>query len=270
MMPSLPSPLQVRDCRLLHFVRFLVPAVDREEWVRSWAAELWCFRHTARPLDQRSLFFGVVQDAFWLRAECARNALSGTATLCLLTLLLLVMVAGLPALAPTGHWRGLDAWLLQQGIRFFSESALIVFVSYATASSDIEQSVVTWRQFWLRARLFQSAKTLLVLLLAFVLSADLGFPLRAPLPLTAEFLRTMSFVLFALLGLRWSFRDGVGRCKHCLRSLSAPARVGRPSYNFLEWNGTEMLCRMGHGLLSVPEIETSWCRSSAWISLSSS
>ena len=45
--------------------------------------------------------------------------------------------------------------------------------------------------------------------------------------------------------------------KHCLRPLAEPVRVGRPSLNFLEWNGTELLCTEGHGLLSIPEIESS-------------
>jgi hypothetical protein len=73
------------------------------------------------------------------------------------------------------------------------------------------------------------------------------------------------FVLFALIGLRWAVRDQEERCKHCLRSLTTPARVGRPSHNLLEWNGTELSCKHGHGLLNIPEIETSWCQYSHWI-----
>jgi hypothetical protein len=68
-------------------------------------------------------------------------------------------------------------------------------------------------------------------------------------------------------GLRWAFADQQQRCKQCLHLLATPARVGRPSYNLLEWNGTELLCKHGHGLLSVPEIETSWCQSSQWVDL---
>jgi hypothetical protein len=51
--------------------------------------------------------------------------------------------------------------------------------------------------------------------------------------------------------------------------MATPAGVGRPSHNLLEWNGTELTCRHGHGLLSVPEMETSWCRSSHWVNLDS-
>ncbi len=37
-----------------------------------------------------------------------------------------------------------------------------------------------------------------------------------------------------------------------------PARVGQPSRSFLAWNGTELICVDGHGLLHVPEMPTSW------------
>jgi hypothetical protein len=75
------------------------------------------------------------------------------------------------------------------------------------------------------------------------------------------------FVPLALIGLRWAFADQEQRCKQCLRMLAGPARVGRPSHNLLEWNGTELACKQGHGLLSVPEMETSWCDSSRWVEL---
>lgn len=61
-----------------------------------------------------------------------------------------------------------------------------------------------------------------------------------------------------MFGLRWTLAEQEQRCKYCLQSLQNPARVGRPSHNLLEWNGTELNCKWGHGLLSIPEIETSW------------
>lgn len=89
--------------------------------------------------------------------------------------------------------------------------------------------------------------------------------IRPFLPFTALILQSLSFVLFGLLGLRWSSLDSALRCQHCLCSLASPARVGRPSWNFLEFNGTELTCKHGHGHLSIPEIETSWHQSSVWI-----
>ena len=54
------------------------------------------------------------------------------------------------------------------------------------------------------------------------------------------------------------------------RSLASPTPVGRPSHNLLEWSGSELICKQGHGALSVPEMETSWCESSEWVSQSPS
>ena len=53
----------------------------------------------------------------------------------------------------------------------------------------------------------------------------------------------------------------------CLRLLTNPARVGQPSRNFLAWNGTELMCSRGHGLLHVPEIATSWFSTQRWLYL---
>lgn len=264
MNPSLPSPLPRSDRKLLRFVCRFVPFNQQEEWIRSWAAELWCCHHAPCDVRTRTLFFGVLQDALWLRGEQVRQAVSGTAVLCLFALLILIGVSSLPALSHSGRWGGLGFWLMRQGPRFSCESVLIAFVSYATAPFQVG-GIATRRQVWLKARLFHWARTFLVLVLAFNLSADLSYPLRTLVPLTAEFLQSMSFAFLALLGLRWSLQDDIARCRQCLRSLAAPERVGRPSHNFLEWNGTELLCSHGHGLLSVPELETSWCRASAWV-----
>jgi hypothetical protein len=49
--------------------------------------------------------------------------------------------------------------------------------------------------------------------------------------------------------------------------LANPARVGQFSRNFLAWNGTELVCLSGHGLLHVPDIPTSWFSSQRWLYL---
>ena len=60
-----------------------------------------------------------------------------------------------------------------------------------------------------------------------------------------------------VLAFRWALIDQRNRCPVCLRSLSNPIRVGWSSQTFLEWYGTELICRKGHGLLHVPEIPSS-------------
>jgi hypothetical protein len=87
---------------------------------------------------------------------------------------------------------------------------------------------------------------------------------------TAQYIQlTISFFGF-LLGFRWILQDQRRRCPVCLRVLSNPARVGEASRNFLAWNGTELICAGGHGLLHIPEHPTSWFGTQRWLDLDAS
>jgi hypothetical protein len=67
-----------------------------------------------------------------------------------------------------------------------------------------------------------------------------------------------------LFAFRWILQDQRKRCPVCLRVLSNPVRVGLASRNFLAWNGTELICVGGHGLLHIPELPTSWFGTQRW------
>ncbi len=215
--------------------------------------------------QRRSLSCGLLRDALWLRGDSWRMALSGTALLCLTLLGILAGVAALPALLFAGSWQTFAQLLRSEIPRFTVASSLILFVSFAGGAGRLPRMRPGSHLRALRMQAFVAVKVFLLLLLSFLTSTDLSLPLQARSLFVAMPLQLLFFVILALLGLRWNFFDGERRCKHCLRSLAAPARVGRPSWNFLEYNGTELACRDGHGLLTIPEIETSWCRSSAWI-----
>lgn len=262
---------------LLSLVRWLVPFYEREEWSRGWQAELWYMRqrsrhrHVSPVAGVLDLSIGLTRDALWLRTERWRIGSSDTAMLCLASLLGLSLLSALVALVLAGSWRSLDLYLRDEFMRSLIAAPHVLFVLLATAPRRHagQSSIRRWR-FRIRRQMFFLLKTLQVLVLAFLLSVDLCVALHAAIPLTADLLQMFAFVFFALLGLRWAIGDQEQRCKLCLRSLTTPARVGRPSHNLLEWNGTERSCKHGHGLLSIPEIETSWCRSSRWISLDAS
>jgi hypothetical protein len=258
---------------LLSTVGRLVPAHEREEWSRTWQAELWYMRQRSRhrhvsPLAGiTDLSIGLTRDALWLRTEDWRLAVGDTATLCLVSLLGLSLLSIMVALALAGGWHSLHFYLRDELTRSLMAAPPVLFVLLATAPRRHSgQSISRW-PFWIKRHFFFVLKTSEILLLAFLLSVDLCIPLHTLIPLTADLLQLFAFVFFALLGLRWAIGDQEQRCKHCLRSLSTPARVGRPSHNLLEWNGTEQSCKHGHGLLSIPEMETSWCRSSRWVNL---
>ena len=256
-------------CRLLQMAGRLVPSAERADWRRSWYAELWHAQHHRRhrnTFTTADLLVGVAADALWIRTESWKRRLTGTASLCLFALLSSSMLALMIGAGMSGGWRPLGIYI--QGHRSCSlvGSVLVVFVAFATSpSKPQEQSSTSKVTVLLRRQLFFAFKVLLVLLLAFLLSVDLSITLHRELPNTADLFQVLDCVVLALVGLRWAFEDQELRCKRCLRMLTTPARVGRPSRNLLEWNGTELRCQRGHGLLSVPEMETSWGGSSRWV-----
>lgn len=263
------TKLPRRDQNLLRGIGFLVPTVDREEWIRSWQAELWCRRYSTN--SPRSVVFftdlsmGLCHDALWLRLSSWEALLRGTAVLCLLSLLACCSVATLLALALYGGWADLNARIGFQLARFLYAAPLVVFVNFATATRrPVERNGerAPWQE--LQRKAFFTAKLFLWLQFAYLLSLDLCAPMVASFPSTSDYLQMLLFVIVSLLGLRWVFRDQELRCKHCLRLLNEPMRVGRPSNNLLIWSGTELTCKAGHGMLTIPELETSWNNSSEW------
>lgn len=267
MSPSLPSPLPVVDRTLLGSALHLVPASDRADWLRCWHAELW-HRHHPRcgvAHSAADLYPGLLQDALWLRTESWRRAFGGTAILCLGTLAAAVLVTLLPLLAYCGDLRGTVLFLVAESPRFLIEAILTTIVGFAIASHVTEHSTPHTHRFRVRAHSFLISKVILVQILAYLLSVELTEPFHSAHAFSVEIIQPQLCTVLALLALRWSFQDQDTRCRECLRSLSAPLRVGRPSWNFLDSNGTQLTCSVGHGLLSIPEIETSWRQSSEWI-----
>ena len=255
------------DRALVRAMRLIVPVDDRPEWLRTWHAELWHMRHL-KAIHRNGLSIGLTRVALWLRTERWRRAYTGTVSLCLAALASLCIAATLIMVFLTGSWLDASRYLGVRLPHFIAGSPLLVLVAYAeftmSSTRHTEHGSAGKFHFWLKRKLFLFAKTALLLLLNFLLSADLFQTLHASFSITSDLLQIFAFVIFSLFSLRWSFLDKQTRCKQCLRALTTPARVGRPSHNLLEWNGTELLCHDGHGHLSVPEMETSWCQSSQW------
>jgi hypothetical protein len=250
--------------------------MDRQEWLRGWQAELWHLHHRNRRRRIPSvaavsgLSVGLLRDALWLRSDSWRRAFSGTAVLCLASLNIPCLLAILIALAMSGSWHAFSPYLREALECCLFEAPLVVFVALAISPRAHIEPGSSARSFYrLRRQLFFAAKSAQILVLASFLSAELGQTIHQSLPRIAYIAQLYSFLIISLVGLRWARWDQEQRCKQCLKSLATPARVGRPSHNLLEWNGTELTCRHGHGLLSVPEMETSWCRSSQWVDLDS-
>ncbi|HZZ37538.1 MAG TPA: hypothetical protein VFE06_00305 [Acidobacteriaceae bacterium] len=120
-----------------------------------------------------------------------------------------------------------------------------------------------------RRAAFLVAKLTLVPLLVLLCSIALTWGPRFD-PNTAFLIQFVTGVPTLLFAFRWILHDQRHRCPECLRVLSNPARVGQASCNFLAWNGTELLCVRGHGLLHIPELPTSWFSTQRWLALDSS
>jgi hypothetical protein len=114
---------------------------------------------------------------------------------------------------------------------------------------------------------FLACKIALLLPIVYFVSLDLAYQRTTAHLFAPETIQVISAFSVCLFGLRWVLRDQRQRCPVCLRRLTHPARVGQPSRNFLAWNGTELICVAGHGLLHIPEIETSWFNSQRWLYL---
>jgi hypothetical protein len=114
---------------------------------------------------------------------------------------------------------------------------------------------------------FLGCKIGLLLPIVYFVSLDLAHLLTTGDPFLSEYIQLAASFSICLFGLRWVLRDQRQRCPVCLKRLTHPARVGQPSRNFLAWNGTELICVAGHGLLHIPEIQTSWFDSQRWLYL---
>ena len=119
----------------------------------------------------------------------------------------------------------------------------------------------------LRRWSFLGSKLALLLPIVYFVSLDLAYLRTTFDPPTSQYIQLVSSFSICLFGLRWVLRDQRQRCPVCLGKLSHPAKVGQPSRTFLAWNGTELICIGGHGLLHVPEMPTSWFSTQRWLYL---
>lgn len=114
---------------------------------------------------------------------------------------------------------------------------------------------------------FLAVKIALILMIVALLSIDLAHCSPSIDSLSSQYIQLAVSFSALLFAFRWALRDQRKRCPVCLRVLTSPARVGESSRNFLAWNGTELICVGGHGLLHVPDMPTSWFSTQRWLYL---
>lgn len=267
--------------KVLPLAGVLVPEVRRTEWLQEWNAELWQLRHHRHYLRDRrllgplSLAYGLIADAAWLRMDWVRSSARGSAAACLQSLTSYCLLCVAMGWVLAGSWHGFVAVLAAHFFGLFGFGAIpAVFASVATyplrplrcdrRHARTEEGFLSARTRW---NLFLVAKIVLTLTLCFLASVVVTEPLRMVAGRCADWGELFSSALAVTLGMRWALLNQEQRCQKCLRMLSEPTRVGAASRNFLEWNGMELACAEGHGLLHVPEMQGSWCWYDRWVEL---
>jgi hypothetical protein len=160
-----------------------------------------------------------------------------------------------------------------QGLFLFAMIVALLALPATTSLPLGEYRVTSQKLPWgkrLRRWSYLAGKILMLVAIAYFLSIDLAHVHAEMDPIRSEYIQLGVAFVVALFGLRWALHDQRERCPVCLGKLTNPARVGHPSRNFLAWNGTELICMGGHGLLHVPEIETSWFGTQRWLYLDAS
>ncbi len=118
-----------------------------------------------------------------------------------------------------------------------------------------------------RRWLFLATKIGWIIAIVYCASLDMAYGSTSIGIVGSQYIQLVTSFFALLFAFRWALRDQRGRCPVCLRALTNPARVGQASQNFLAWNGTELICVGGHGLLHVPDIPTSWFSTQRWLYL---
>ncbi len=155
-------------------------------------------------------------------------------------------------------------------------SALLTVAVCGLRMRETKRNWTGVRSRWaLRRILYFVAKTVLGLGLVCISGLELSrFPgailLASRDPANGPFLLWL-YIAGTMAILFLSVADSRRRCRHCLRWLVSPVRVGSPGSLLLNWSGTELICSKGHGVLHVPHMTTSWDGDSQqWITMDES
>ena len=239
-----------------------VPAVLREEWLAEWKAELWYVeQHDLQNRTHRSLGFclGAFIDAAWLAADLGRSR-KESAVCCVVTLAFAALACVASALFLPGALNVLPQNSSQLLAHIFVLCLAMWLVRIGVhlsgyPSTSLVPRTTTLAVWWS----FLGVKLILAAVIVFFGVIVLAHATNTPI-------QPHGWLVGYVLGFRWAFRDQRKRCPECLEILGLPARIGSNAQIFLEWHGTELMCRRGHGLLHMPEVRMSYC-TDRWLRL---
>ena len=161
-------------------------------------------------------------------------------------------------------------YLLFAILAFVGGLALAASRLTATRTQRIKLSARGLARWWA----FLLSKMLLLLITCFVVALEVCG--RVSIALTGSIQplvgpsSTWLFLVLSMAAVSWCLNDQTRRCRVCLKRLGNEASVGAASYLLLDWWGTELVCSDGHGLLHVPEMQSSWLEVEQWVNLDES
>ena len=248
---------------------------DRAEWRAEWQTELWYAMHADGGRHLTSLCLGSICDALWNRRnagiardyrsvliiaqptgfpeppaiQCPHPLESPFGCLALLVALALIAVSA-DVSGPESPLSGGKLLLVMLPM-----CAIFWLVAALTSGAAIGE-YAPGRNFIRRWCFYIAKVALLLVIVTFGASGLTSSPVRINIA-----------ALGAFLAIRWSLMDQRRRCPTCLRFLDKPVRMGTSSRILLEWNGTELLCVRGHGVMHIPESPAIWFSKPRWMSL---
>jgi hypothetical protein len=233
----------------------LVPKEQRAEWLAEWRGELWHVK-----TDAAIFCLGSFRDAAWLRRNSPREQMLTSPACCLFFLavvaaLSLFFALHLPVITTSAR-DGADS---ARGM-FLILTSMACILLPATTNLPLGEYPRYARRRWI----FLASKVALILPSIYAACIYIFYQNRSHQP----FVIPPQVLLAAIiLAFRWVLNDQRRRCPVCLRLLSHAAHVGQHGRNFIEWNGTELMCMRGHGLLHIPATPADWSGRQRWFDL---
>ncbi|HWF09324.1 MAG TPA: hypothetical protein VG297_12730 [Bryobacteraceae bacterium] len=273
--------MTIRSERLQRALLFaasrVVPAAWREEWLAEWLTELW-YARDENPARAGGFCRGAVDDALWIRRNTplprgcgpllidarqdfpappplAESRFPESPAACIALLGFFAAAAATLALC----FRGTGSLPpgMERGFLLLLPVAFAILPVTTTFSLGEYPSNPHWPRRWI----FLAAKLALIFAAIVFGVIDLS-RIGSPWCTQAGF---WGAFWGSHMAMRWAFADQRARCPVCLRRLANPVRMGNSSRILLEWNGTELLCPRGHGLLHVPERPAIWFTKQRWM-----
>ncbi|MGH9588658.1 MAG: hypothetical protein ACRD3F_17070 [Acidobacteriaceae bacterium] len=258
---------------ILSLASVLVPPAYRGEWLAEWCGELWHIERAGG--DGMAFCLGAFRDAFWLRRNARLPRAYGS---------LLIEYQRAPGRVPAAKSRLLDSPIRCIAfLGFLAVMSLAVYMLFAVhrvdhrllggllsvaigaclvvpSATSLSLGDYPGERHRFRRWLFLATKMALLFPTVICGALDITGALKHIAPLAIQFT-----FLGIFLGVRWALLDQRRRCPVCLRLLAKPVRIGESSHTFLEWNGIEIACLGGHGVLHVPERPSIWSSRQRWL-----